>query len=71
MRNPVTHKCTMLTHDEQIHHYDKSKRRLLAKQAQVGVDNYTVEDHCDWADEKNVGITHFGVDPNKLCCNQI
>ena len=35
VNNPVTHKCIMLTHDEQIHHYDKSKRKLLAKQSQV------------------------------------
>lgn len=61
----------MLTHDEQIHHYDQSKRRMLAKQAQVGVDIYTVEAHCDWADIKNVGIPHFGVDSNKLHRNQI
>ena len=30
-----------------------------------------MEDHCNWADEKNFGITHFGVNPNKLRRDQI
>ena len=30
-----------------------------------------MEDHFNWADEKNLGITHFGVDPNQLRRDQI
>ena len=60
------HKCMWLSNEEQINLFDRSNRRWAKKREQVGDTNYTQSMHRDWIDEKNKGVSHFGVDPYSL-----
>ena len=60
------HVCEKLTNEEQMHHYDRSKRRWDRKLGGIVSGNYAIKDHKDWCDKENVGVTHFGVDPKQL-----
>ena len=51
-----THQCQMIDNDEYIRLYERSKRRLKHK-------DYDNNQHREWCDEKNAGVTHFGIDP--------
>jgi hypothetical protein len=59
-------KCTRLTHDEQIKYWDRSILRMQRKIDRVDKNAYTTKQHRDWADEHNLGVTHFGIYPGKL-----
>jgi hypothetical protein len=53
--------CSPLTHLEQIESWERSKRRWT---------NNT-KSHAKWVDEKNKGVSHFGLHPNLLPCDDI
>ena len=56
------HKCIQLDHDTQVDLYERSRWRFNKKQAKVGSD-YTYKLHMDWVDNKNNGVSHFGLSP--------
>ena len=60
------HQCQMLTDGEHLHWYDRSEQRWCQKIKQVGEAKYTREDHLKWCDEKNIGVTHFGIHPLEM-----
>jgi hypothetical protein len=64
------HVCVLVTHDEQVAAYNKSRSKWERKQAQLlsGDNNreYTVKAHMQWVDRENWGISHFGIHPDKL-----
>ena len=65
MGNNDTHVCEIISHEEQIRFFDRSKRRLERKRAEVG-EIYTDKKHHDWCDEHNYGITHYGIHSEDL-----
>ena len=69
VRNNANHVCTWLTHDEQIESYERSKRRWNRKRSQPiprKGKEYKVKDHMNWADDSNLGVSHFGIHPDLL-----
>ena len=74
VRNNNNHVCTWLTHEEQIEKYDRSERRWRKKRNEPippSGKEYTVKDHMDWVDSSNVGVSHFGIHPDLLPCNEL
>ena len=58
------HQCNKLSQKELCTLYDKSKTVYddnIRKNSK-----YTVHSHAEWADEKNFGMTHFGLSPRIL-----
>ena len=60
------HECKILSHDEQVYHWNRSLRRWNDKIACSGLENYSVNMHMDWIDLNNSGISHFGLHPDKM-----
>ena len=61
------HKCTFTSHEETVRLYDRSLKRWKRQKGIPNVgEKYSVTKHMDWVDEKNFGISHFGVHPNIL-----
>ena len=63
------HECVLIPHEEQINHWDRSKRRWDRRTSADQVlkkGPYTQKNHMDWIDEHNFGISHFGLHPSLL-----
>ena len=56
-----SHECITIKDDEQLQLYDCSTRRWERKTSKD--ETYTTKDHADWVDEKNFGVSHFGLSP--------
>ena len=56
------HVCKKVSHQGQIDAYDRSTRRWDLKRSRD--ENYSVKEHSAWVDEKNDGISHFGLHPD-------
>ena len=66
VRDP-NHVCKLISHDEHLRLWDRSKRRWTEKRKNLKRnEKYDAEDHKDWIDQKNLGISHFGIHPNYL-----
>lgn len=65
VQNNKTHVCELISHKDQIKYFERSKRRLDRKRADVG-EIYTDKKHMDWCDEHNYGITHYPIHPDEL-----
>ena len=59
-----THVCKRISHEEQIVAYGRSAHRWDLKRTRER--NYSVKDHMDWVDDKNGGMSHFGLHPDLL-----
>ena len=56
------HVCTQLTHEEHVHHHERSLTRFSRKSS---VDSgYDRAAHMDWIDQHNRGISHYGLSPS-------
>ena len=60
----VNHQCTVLT-DEEYKQYWKDSSRKWEVQKEERPD-WDVRKHKEWCDEMNFGVTHLGMDPDKL-----
>ena len=60
------HECVQVTHSDHCKYYERSVRRWTRKIDAVGDQNYKKSDHMDWVDQNNIGISHFGLEPEKL-----
>ena len=70
IRNGSDHQCNVITHEEQLNLYERSKRRWNNKK-RIDTDQYDVKKHSDWVDEKNKGVSHFGLHPDLLPRNTL
>ena len=62
---PDTHSCSLRSHSDEIRLWKKSEKKWEHKRSKKG-DNYTKKLHADWCDEKNKGVSHFGLHPDLL-----
>ena len=63
----INHKCELISQEETLRLHDRSLRKWTRKRGIPTVgDKWTVKLHMDWVDEKNFGISHFGIHPNTL-----
>ena len=59
--------CKLLPHEQHLTLWDRSKRRWQYKRTNLNAnEKYDAKDHNDWIDEKNSGISHFGIHPDYL-----
>ena len=58
-KNHNDHQCKMTTQDQYKKRYNKSKTEFESK-------GHTEKTHRDWCDKSNLGITHFGMSPDKF-----
>ena len=58
--------CKILSHDEQVKLWGRSLRRWEDKIRRSGPDNYSIQNHRDWIDLNNFGVSHFGLHPTKF-----
>ena len=68
--NARTHKCQIISDADQLKYHNKS----ITKFKEVYDNKYddrNVDNHRNWADVKNNGITHFGFHPNLLLYSSI
>ena len=65
------HTCKLISDKDYLVRFKRSERRWNLKQKQVGIDKYTNANHLDWIDEKNVGVSHFGIHPTLLPLSNI
>ena len=56
----------MISDDEQIKHYDKSKRSFEIKCQNDCTISNNIKKYRDWCDDENHVITHFGAHPKIL-----
>ena len=63
------HVCKRISHEEQIVAYNRSVHRWDLKRSRE--QHYSVKDHMNWVDDKNGGISHFGLHPDLLPRNGI
>ena len=70
VRNPY-HECVRISHGDQIKYFNHSKKRWEERSDDDAGLQYTMEMHKNWIDEKNYGISHFGIHPDKLCRDNI
>ena len=61
------HICVQWTNETYSEKFKKSKLRWSKREAIARLRKvpYTIEDHKDWCDQKNDGICHFGVVPER------
>ena len=64
--NNMNHECKIISHEEQIHYYNRSIKRWKNKRIKRGDTTYNIKKHMDWIDEENYGISHFGIHPDQL-----
>lgn len=60
------HECKLLSHEDQVHYWDRSLRRWDDKIARSGPESYTMDKHRDWIDIHNYGVSHFGIHPTEI-----
>ena len=66
------HACIVISNSEQLKLWDKSKRRWNVKRNQFSIAGkdpnlfYNYKSHMDWIDEKNLGVSHFGIHPSLM-----
>ena len=61
------HECKIISHEDQIHYYNRSMRRWKNKRKRLGPhESCNIKNHMDWMDEKNIGISHYGIHPDQL-----
>ena len=61
------HQCTLISHDDQIKYFERSKKRYENKRKRLKEnEKYDKPEHNDWIDVNNLGISHFGLHPNLL-----
>ena len=65
------HECELINHDDQVKHYNRSEHRWNNKRNCSGEASWTVKQHMDWVDKENFGISHFGLSPDLLRCDNI
>ena len=69
------HICKLVSQSDQVKRYERSLKRWNNKQQELAKgkrkDPCNVKDHMDWVDEHNIGISHFGIHPNKLIRSNI
>ena len=59
--------CKLIPHEQHVKLWDRSKRRWQYKRTNLNAnEKYDAKDHNDWIDEKNSGISHFGIHPDYL-----
>ena len=58
------HVCKKISHEEQIVAYKRSAHRWDLKRTRET--NHSVKDHMNWFDDKNGGMSHFGLHPDLL-----
>ena len=58
-----THQCHMWTNSEEIKYYNLAADLWQLKKTNL---DYDIDDHKDWCDEHNFGITDLGIDPSLL-----
>ena len=58
-----THQCHMWTNSEEIKYYNLAADRWQLKKTKL---DYDIDDHKDWCDEHNFGITDLGIHPSLL-----
>ena len=56
--NNANNVCTLLTEEENLKYYDRSKKRFNSRKH---LPKYYDGKHRDWCDENNFGITHCGI----------
>ena len=63
--NNQKHKCEIISDANHQTYYQLSKTRYEKKEGKKNKDGtlYSKKEHLDWADKKNYGCTHFGIDP--------
>ena len=66
-----SHTCKVMSDKDYLVRYERSNRRWNLKQKHVGIDKYTNANHLDWVDEKNLGVSHFGIHPKLLPLSNI
>ena len=65
VKNLENHTCQIIIDEDQIKYYNKSATKFEQCYSNTcSRDN--LKKHCDWADKKNYGITHFGLHPKLL-----
>ena len=64
------HQCEFIDHHKQVEFYERSAKRFRLARQKHG-EKYNRSVHMDWIDEKNSGISHFGIHPDKLRCDGI
>ena len=67
----ANHECKIINHDDQVKYYDRSERRWNNKRNCSGEASWTLKQHRDWVDKENYGISHFGLHPDLLRCDNI
>ena len=65
VRNYSNHRCKMISDKDQLRYYERSRDTFESKFSGIR-SKVNVNKHCQWADENNYGITHFGIHPNDL-----
>ena len=59
--------CKLIPHEQHLNLWDRSKRRWERKRTNLNAnEKYDAKHHNDWIDEKNSGISHFGIHPDCL-----
>ena len=58
------HVCKMLTNQDSVEKWDNSLKHWNKCLRHRRYPGYDKNKHRDWADEKNLGVTHFGFHPN-------
>jgi hypothetical protein len=62
----TNHKCSIINHMEHLRLYSLSHDKW-----EIDKNNTTTKEHMDWVDEKNNGISHFGLSPLLLPLHSI
>ena len=59
--------CKLIPHEQHLNLWARSKRRWEHKRTNPNAnEKYDAKHHNDWIDEKNSGISHFGIHPDYL-----
>jgi hypothetical protein len=68
VRSNDNHVCRMVGAAEHVELYKKSAEKWKDRRehAKISRKEYNYKMHCNWADRKNKGCTHFGVSPDLL-----
>ena len=65
------HQCKLMSDADYLKYYNRSNRRWMLKRKREGVEKYTNANHSNWIDEKNLGVSHFGIHPKLLPLSNI
>ena len=67
------HICKMYTDEQYRLFYDRSKKKWDQKSSSLLLqgNTYSISSHRKWCDEKNHGVTHFGVSPDSYPLSSI